>query len=150
MRSNVIFLMALAGIFLLDQGIKELFVSGYDWQHRCLSLELHYNSGVAFSFFAFLGPWLKWIQAGLILAITLYLFASRLVRQHPLALGMLLGAAVSNLYDRFLHIGVVDYVAWHCGFNYAVFNFADVVIDGVIGWLLLRSWLDHRRNRQKG
>ena len=149
MRIGTVFLMALVGTFLLDQGIKELFVAGYDWQHRCLSLELHYNRGVAFSFLAFLGPWLKWVQALLIAGIVLYLFASKMIRQHPLALGMLLGAALSNLYDRFLHIGVVDYVAWHCGFNYAVFNFADVVIDLTIGWLLLRSWLDHRRQKMR-
>ncbi len=147
MRQGAAFLLALAGTFLLDQGIKDLFVNGWDWQHRCLSLELHYNTGVAFSFFAFLGPWLKWIQAGLILGILLYLFRTRLIAQHPLALGMLLGAALSNLYDRFIHIGVVDYVAWHCGFNYAVFNYADVVIDVAIGWVLLRSWLDYRRDR---
>ncbi len=147
MRQSAAFLLALAGTFLLDQGIKDLFVNGWDWQHRCLSLELHYNTGVAFSFFAFLGPWLKWIQAGLILGILLYLLRTRLIVQHPLALGMLLGAALSNLYDRFIHIGVVDYVAWHCGFNYAVFNYADVVIDVTIGWVLLRSWLDYRRGR---
>ena len=147
MRIGTIFLMALVGTFLLDQGIKELFVAGYDWQHRCLSFELHYNRGVAFSFLSSLGPWLKWIQAMFIAGIVLYLFASKMIRQHPLALGMLLGAAVSNLYDRFIHVGVVDYVAWHCGFNYAVFNFADVVIDLAIGWLLITSYRDHRRQK---
>ena len=148
MRRTAIFLFALVGIFLLDQGIKDLFVSGYDWQGQCLSLELHYNRGVAFSLFASLGPWLKWLQALLIAGIALYLFVSRMVWEYPLMLGMLMGAAVSNLYDRFIHQGVVDYVAWHCGFNYAVFNFADVVIDLAIGWILLRSYLDYRRQKQ--
>ena len=138
--------MALIGTFLLDQGIKDLFVNGLDWQHPCLSLELHYNTGVAFSFFAFLGPWLKWIQAALIAGMTLYMFGSGLIGQYPLMLGMLLGAAASNLYDRFIHIGVVDYVAWHCGFDYAVFNYADAVIDVVIVVILVRMWRDHRRD----
>ena len=137
--------MALAGTFLLDQGIKELFVQGWDWQSACLSLELHYNRGVAFSFLSGLGSSLKWLQMALIATLGLYLFFGGLARRFPLMLGMLLGAAVSNLYDRFIHIGVVDYVAWHCGFNYAVFNYADVVIDVAIGWILLRSYLDHRR-----
>jgi len=147
-RRTAIFLFALVGIFLLDQGIKDLFVAGYDWQGSCLSLELHYNHGVAFSFFAALGSWLKWLQALLIAGIALYLFVSRMVWEYPLMLGMLMGAALSNLYDRFIHPGVVDYVAWHCGFNYAVFNFADVVIDLAIGWILLRSYLDYRRQKQ--
>jgi len=148
-RRIVIFLMALAGTFLLDQGIKDLFVQGFDWQSTCLSLELHYNRGVAFSFLKSLGPYLKWLQMLLIAGIGIYLVSSRMIRQYPLMLGMLLGAALSNLYDRFIHIGVVDYVAWHCGFNYAVFNYADVVIDVAIGWILLRSYLDWRQ-KSKG
>ena len=148
MRLSVIFLLALIGTFLLDQGIKDVFVAGYDWQGGCFSLELHYNRGVAFSFFASLGPWLKWIQAALIAGIALYLFASRMIWEYPLMLGMLLGAAASNLYDRFIHPGVVDYFAWHCGFDYAVFNYADVVIDVAIGWILLRSFLDYRREKR--
>ena len=145
MRSMSIFLMALMGTWLLDQGIKELFVAGFDWQSRCLSLELHYNRGVAFSFLAGLGPWLKWLQATLVGGIAWYLWGSGMLRKHPWVLGMLIGAALSNLYDRFVHIGVVDYVAWHCGFDYAVFNYADVVIDLTIGWFVLRSFLDWRR-----
>lgn len=148
MRRTVIMLMALIGTWVLDQGIKELFVAGFDWQSRCLSLELHYNRGVAFSFLAGLGPWLKWLQAGLIGGIAWYLWSSGMLRKHPLMLGMLLGAALSNLYDRFVHIGVVDYVAWHCGFDYAVFNYADVVIDLAIGWILLQSFLDWRKGSQ--
>ncbi len=147
MRPYTIFLMALAGTFLLDQGIKELFVTGYNWQGACFSLELHYNRGVAFSLFAWLGFYLKWIQVALVGGIVLYLFASQMVRTYPLVLGMLVGAAVSNLYDRFIHPGVVDYFAWHCGFDYAVFNYADVVIDLAIGWILLKSFLDYHKAR---
>ena len=148
MRLTVVFLMALAGTFILDQGIKDLFVQGFGWHHRCLSLELRYNPGVAFSFFASLGPVLKWLQLVLVAGIALYVISSRMIREYPLALGMLLGAAASNLYDRFVHPGVVDYVAWHCGFNYAVFNYADVVIDGVIAWILLVSYLRYRREKK--
>jgi signal peptidase II len=139
-RNWTIFFMAAAGIWLLDQGIKDLFVQGWEWHHRCLSLELHYNRGVAFSLFAFLGPHLKWIQIGLVVAIAAYLITTRTTHNHPLLSGLLLGAAASNLYDRFVHMGVVDYVAWHCGFNYAVFNLADAVIDATVLLLLLYAW----------
>lgn len=145
MRLTAIFLMALIGTFVLDQGIKDLFVQGWDWQHRCLSLELHYNRGVAFGFLSQLGPWLKWLQTLLLIGMTLYMLIHRIVWEYPLALGMLLGAAFSNLYDRFVHIGVVDYVAWHCGFNYAIFNYADVVIDLSIAGILLKIYLQYRR-----
>jgi len=137
--------MALAGTFILDQGIKDLFVSGWEWQSRCISLELHYNTGVAFSMLRSLGSSLKWFQLILVAGIALYLIFSQMILRHPLAFGMLLGAAASNLYDRFIHPGVVDYFAWHCGFDYAVFNYADAVIDLVIGWVLLKSYLDWKK-----
>jgi len=140
--------MALVGIFILDQGIKELFVAGWEWQSNCLSLELHFNQGVAFSMLSFLGPWLKWLQILLVSGIIIYLFVTKLTHKHPLAFGMLVGAAVSNLYDRFIHIGVVDYVAWHCWFDYAVFNLADVAIDLSIGWVLFYGFVQWRREKR--
>jgi len=128
-RTLSIFLFAAIGIFVIDQNIKMLFVGGYFWDGECISLVLHYNKGVAFSMFAFLGENLKWIQVGLVGAIMVYISMSGLIKQYTLTLGLLIGAAMSNLYDRFIHEGVVDYVAWHCGFDFAVFNLADVVID---------------------
>ena len=149
MRHWSIFLLAAAGTFLVDQSIKELFLGGYQWQSRCLSLELHMNRGVAFSLFAFLGPWLKWLQALLIAGMLWFFLAEGWIRRHALVLGILLGAALGNLYDRFLHGAVVDYVYWHCGFDFAVFNYADVMIDLSVAWLLLSAWLDHRRGEPR-
>jgi len=48
-------------------------------------------------------------------------------------------------FDRFVHGGVVDYVAWHCGFDFAVFNYADVMIDIAIAWILLQSFLSKEK-----
>jgi len=42
-----------------------------------------------------------------------------------LAIGAVIGGAIGNLM-KIIREGVVDYVAWHCGFNFAIFNFADV------------------------
>jgi signal peptidase II len=142
-RSLSIFLTIAAGIFLIDQGVKELFLQGYEWQSRCISLELHLNRGVAFSMFAFLGEYLKWIQVLLVSALTYYLFSQRVVAEHPLLSGTLFGAAVGNLYDRFSEGAVVDYFYWHCGFDFAVFNFADVMIDlAVAGFAIIYIFLE--------
>lgn len=53
-------------------------------------------------------------------------------------LGIILGAGASNVLDRFIHGGVVDYVFWHKWFNFAVFNFADVMINLGVVIILLR------------
>lgn len=139
-KAFALFLLIAIATWIVDQSIKTLFVDGYYWGSRCISLELHYNKGVAFSMLAFLGPYLKWIQIVLIAGIVGYVFYERLLQKYAFPLGLLIGAAVSNLYDRFRHEGVVDYVAWHCGFNFAVFNYADVMIDIAIAWILLIAY----------
>ena len=140
MRLLAIFFLVLIGTFIIDQGIKDLFVAGYAWQSPCISLELHYNKGVAFSMFAFLGGYLKWLQALLILGIILYLFGSGFIKRYAFALGLLLGGAVSNLYDRFTQEGVVDYIYWHCWFDYPVFNYADIAVIIGVGWIALAEF----------
>jgi len=129
MRAYFIFILVLLGIFVIDQNIKTIFVDGYYRAGECIDLELHYNKGVAFSMFSFLGPYLKWIQSVLIVVILFIIFKEGYLKRYSFPAGLLVGGALGNVYDRFIHEGVVDYVAWHCGFNFAVFNFADVAID---------------------
>jgi signal peptidase II len=141
MRTFVIFLLVAIGTFVIDQGIKSLFLDGYARAGTCIDLQLHFNKGVAFSMFAFLGPYLKWIQAGLIMVILYYVFKEGYVRRYAVPAGLLVGGALGNLYDRFVHEGVVDYIAWHCGFRFAVFNYADVAIDLAVVWILIMVYL---------
>jgi len=129
-------LFALAGIFIIDQNIKTLFVEGFRYYGECIDLTLVYNKGVAFSMFAFLQEWLKWLQLGLISGLLGYVLWLR-KPCYLLPAGILVGAGLSNVYDRFVHPGVIDYVYWHCGFDFAVFNFADVMIDLAVVWLLI-------------
>jgi signal peptidase II len=79
---------------------------------------------------------LKWIQLLLISGAFVYVLSLK-KSCYALPAGILIGAGLSNIYDRFIHGGVVDYVYWHCGFNFAIFNFADVMIDLAVAWILL-------------
>jgi len=138
-KSLWIFVLSFVGIFVIDQNIKHLFIEGFSYYSKCITLAITYNRGVAFSMFAFLGENLKYIQILLIaLVITYMIFHKDTFKKYSLPLGMILGAGSSNIYDRFIYGGVVDYVYWHCGFDFAIFNFADVMIDlGVIVVLYL-------------
>ncbi|MCH9813828.1 MAG: signal peptidase II [Epsilonproteobacteria bacterium] len=141
------FFSALVVVFIIDQIIKAIFVNGFDWTSECISLTLTYNTGVAFSMFSFLGPYLKFIQIALIGGVLIYIFWQKeILKEYALALGLLMGGGVSNLLDRFLHEGVVDYVYWHCGFDFAIFNFADVMID--VGVVII-LWLSFRKPDKK-
>jgi len=137
MRVFAVFFLVLLGTFIIDQNIKSVFVEGYYREGECIDLVLHYNKGVAFSMFAFLGPYLKWIQTLLVVVILFVIFKEGYLKRYAFPAGLLVGGALGNVYDRFVHEGVVDYVAWHCGFDFAVFNFADVAIDLAVVWILI-------------
>ncbi|MBU0720710.1 lipoprotein signal peptidase [bacterium] len=139
LRVSVVVFFALIGIFIIDQNIKMLFVDGFRYYSDCIDLILVYNKGVAFSMFAFLEEWLKYIQL-LIVAIFLTYVIYLKKCYYALPTGLMLGGAVSNIYDRFIHGGVVDMVYWHCGFDFAVFNFADVMIDIAVVWILILNF----------
>ncbi len=136
-----IFVLSFSGVFLIDQNIKALFLNGFSWSNECISFILTVNKGIAFSMFSFLGKNLKYIQLILIGIVGLYLFFKKeIFIKYSFPLGLLLGAGCSNIYDRFLHGGVIDYVYWHCGFNFAIFNFADVMIDFSVLLILYISY----------
>jgi len=148
MRNFVIFSLALIGVFFIDQGLKELFLSGYEWQSKCISLELHINKGVAFSMLEFLGDNLKWIQLALVGLLAYLAINEGWLKKYPLSMGLLAGGALGNLYDRFTREGVVDFFYWHCGFNFAIFNFADVMIDLGIALILIQEFLKYKASKK--
>lgn len=142
LRLSAILLFTMLGVFIIDQNIKMLFVEGFRYYTDCIDLILIYNKGVAFAMFAFLAEYLKYIQLVMVSGILVYIFyIKKLCYAFPS--GILLGGAFSNIYDRFIHAGVVDMVYWHCGFNFAVFNFADVMIDLAVVWILLLNFKPH-------
>lgn len=151
----VVFLLVAVATFIIDQAIKEWAISAVNgieyaviMEGSCINLELFYNRGVAFSMLAFLGDNLKWVQLVLIIGILAYVFYEGYLKQYAFAIGLIIGGAIGNLYDRFLHEGVVDYVAWHCGFDFAVFNYADVMIDLGVAIILLMTFLEYRREKK--
>lgn len=128
--------------FLLDQWVKGLILEGARYEGNIISIIYVLNDGVAFSMFAFLGEWLKWIQLGLIVLLGYGVLASKeLLRENFFPFALIIGSGASNLYDRFNFGGVVDYIYWHYGFEFAVFNLADVLINIGVGILLIRLLL---------
>ena len=135
-------------LFLVDQYVKFLFVDGFEQKGECISLILVYNYGVAFSMFSFLEGNLKYIQIAIMLGIILYLAFNRdLFRLYYIPAALVIAGGVSNIYDRFIHGGVVDYIYWHCGFDFAVFNFADVIINIGVILILIINYKDTKAKK---
>jgi len=139
LRLALILLFSLVGVFIIDQNIKMLFVDGFRYYTECIDLILVYNRGVAFSMLSFLEEWLKYLQLVIVAGVLGYIFYLKKIC-FAFPAGLLLGGAFSIIYDRFIHGGVVDMVYWHCGFNFAVFNFADVMIDVAVVWILILNY----------
>ncbi|AJC94825.1 lipoprotein signal peptidase [Campylobacter volucris] len=130
-------------VFALDQASKYLFLQGLGYKGEFFDLVLTYNTGVAFSMFAFLGAYLKYIQLIFIVVLFGYLFYQKeFLKTHLVAFAIMLSAGCSNLLDRFVHIGVVDFVFWHKWFEFAVFNLADVMINISVVLILIKEFLN--------
>ncbi|AFJ81091.1 lipoprotein signal peptidase [Helicobacter pylori XZ274] len=128
-------------IFGVDQAIKYAILEGFRYESLMIDIVLVFNKGVAFSLLSFLERGLKYLQILLILGLFIFLMCQKeLFKNHAIEFGMVFGAGVSNVLDRFVHGGVVDYVYYHYGFDFAIFNFADVMIDVGVGVLLLRQF----------
>ena len=142
-KAYLLFAVGLVIAFVVDQAIKWFFVlSGFGYEGSIISLVLVYNKGVAFSMFAFLQERLKYLQIVLLLGIFFYLYKNKeFLQEYSIPLGVIFGAGISNVFDRFIHIGVVDYIFWHYLFEFAVFNFADVMINCGVAWIFLQSLL---------
>jgi len=141
MNYRLKFLLIFISVIVVDQVIKYIFTHGFRLDGNCISLVLAYNKGVAFSMFAFLGEYLKYLQISLIIGVVIYLFFKKdLLMEYHISAALILAGGISNIADRFFREGVVDYVYWHCGFDFAIFNFADVMIDLGVLLILLKSF----------
>lgn len=118
-----------------------------------LQLNLHYNSGAAFSMATGL-TWVLTIVATVVVIIVIRMTARLDSFWWALGFGLLLGGALGNLIDRFFrHPGfargwVVDFLHLK---NFAVFNVADMAITGagitIVILALFGLGFDGRRTR---
>jgi signal peptidase II len=99
-----------------------------------------YNTGAAFSVLADAGGWQKWFFVTLAFAICglmvwMLVRTSRRDWRSALPLALVVGGALGNVVDRFLHGHVIDFVQWYVGEHYwPAFNIADsAVMAGAIG-----------------
>jgi signal peptidase II len=150
MLKNKLFIFSILflSLLILDQYIKSLFVNGFGIDGECISLVLAYNKGVAFSMFAFLEGNLKYVQIGILsIGIIYLLFNKNIFYDYYIPTALLLAGGISNIYDRFIHEGVVDYVYWHCGFDFAIFNLADVFINISVALILYIGWQNEKKEK---
>jgi signal peptidase II len=87
-------------VFIIDQVVKYGFANlAWDVDGPYMSLKLAYNYGVAFSMFSFLQHYLKFIQLGIVLIATIYLFKNKNVfEEYYLPISLLYAGGLSNIF----------------------------------------------------
>ena len=117
-----------------------------------LSLTHSTNSGVAFGLFQ--GGTLLFTLLAAVAVIAIAVFIFRQGSQSALmsaSLGLMLGGAVGNLWDRLMYGSVVDFILVRASntLSWPNFNVADSAIVVGTGLLILYLFLDERRIRQE-
>ena len=95
-----------------------------------LNWTLAYNTGMAWSIGSG-NNWLFLIIASVVsLGISYWIYTMKShERWMAVALSLVLGGAIGNLYDRITNIGVVDFIQFHwAGWYFPAFNIADSAI----------------------
>ena len=138
-------------VFIIDQVVKYGFANlNWNVDGPYMSLTLAYNYGVAFSMFAFLADYLKYIQLGIVLIAVIYLIKNEEVfKEYYIPIALLFAGGLSNILDRFTYGGVVDYFYWHYWFEFAIFNIADVMIDLAVVIIIFKQIKQSREEKKQ-
>lgn len=144
------FLISLLAL-ILDQWTKRWFVDHYTlYESRpviedVFSFTRTYNTGAAFSLFQDHPEWLTLFS--IVVFGLMVVFRDHIFTRHPLeqtAFGLIAGGVVGNLIDRMRYGHVVDFLHWHGGFEWPIFNLADSFICTGVGLYLLAGFLNRK------
>ncbi|BAF61714.1 signal peptidase II [Candidatus Vesicomyidisocius calyptogenae] len=111
-----------------------------------LSLTFSHNYGAAFSFLADNSGWQRYFLSGISaissVIISIWILRTPLRYKFKLiSLVLILSGAIGNMIDRITNGFVVDFIDFHySGFNYPIFNFADIFISVGVVVLIIVDW----------
>ncbi len=135
-------------VLVIDQASKFYFEDKLEMYQQIVvipdyfSWTLAYNTGAAFSFLADSSGWQRWLFAliAIVVSAVLVVWLKRLGRNETwlaVALALVLGGALGNLYDRIALGHVIDFILvhWQNRHHFPAFNFADSAIT--VGAIML-------------
>lgn len=137
-------------VFLVDQGSKLWLLREFNIAEKqpvrlapVLDIVLAWNRGISYSLFTTDSARGPYVLLAITLAVTmlliLWLWRARTMPTVA-ALGLLIGGALGNAYDRFAYGAVVDFIYFHVGgFSWYIFNMADAAITIGVALLIFES-----------
>jgi len=146
-------------VLVIDQASKFYFEGKLEMFQQIVvipdlfSWTLAYNTGAAFSFLADSSGWQRWLFAliAIVVSAVLVVWLKRLGRNETwlaIALALVLGGALGNLYDRIALGHVIDFILvhWQDRWRFPAFNVADSAIT--VGAVMLA--LDMFKSKKTG
>ncbi|ANI13366.1 signal peptidase II [Pseudomonas citronellolis] len=146
-------------VLVLDQVSKAYFEGTLSLYQQIVvipdlfSWTLAYNTGAAFSFLADSSGWQRWLFAliAIVVSAVLVIWLKRLKPSDTwlaIALALVLGGALGNLYDRIVLGHVIDFILvhWQNRWYFPAFNLADSAIT--VGAIMLA--LDMFKTKKSG
>lgn len=141
-----------AGVFVLDRLSKWWLLGGFDLAAKSpveifpfFNLTLVWNRGISLGLFQMEGEGGRFLLIALTAAITALVAAWlwRAEKLHlALALGLVMGGAVGNIWDRLQYGAVADFLHFHLGsLSFYIFNLADAAITVGVAILIFDALL---------
>jgi len=148
-------------VIALDLYTKDLASTALDYGRPVevlpwFNLTLQHNTGAAFSFLSDAGGWQRYFFSGVALLISAVLarwlyVMPRQQRLLALSLGLILGGALGNLWDRLTLGYVVDFISVHYqGAYFPAFNLADSAITLGAAGMIYDSLFGQSSDRDEG
>ncbi len=150
---DVAIALSAGGIFVADQVAKLAVADWLPYRGSHAVVEGFFNivhvrnTGMAFSLFADSAPWVRtWVipavsVAALVLVVALIRRSGQFSVGTRAALALILGGAAGNLWDRWSHGYVTDFLDFYVGgFHWPAFNVADSAITVGVALMLLESF----------
>ena len=149
-RTRLVGFACVAAALAADQGHKLWMLNVYGIEAKApvrvapfLDLVMAWNPGISYSLFSARTDAGRWMLLSATLAATLllavWMWRTRLTATAA-GLGLVVGGALGNAWDRFAYGAVADFFHFHVGgFSWYIFNVADVAITLGVLLLLLDS-----------
>lgn len=144
-----------AVVIVLDRVTKALAVSKLIYGQPAhvfpgLNLTLAFNTGAAFSFLSSADGWQRWLFVGIALVVSAAIVGwlwrvPKGAVWMPLALTLVLGGALGNVWDRFQYGYVIDFIdVYYRSYHWPAFNIADSAITVGAVMLLIEAFFGRR------
>jgi signal peptidase II len=147
-------------IIVLDLGTKAMATAMLTYGNPVpvmpvFNFTLLHNTGAAFSFLAGASGWQRWFFVTLAVVVSVFLvrWLKKLKNDETwsaIAIVLILGGALGNVYDRVVHGYVVDFLHFYWNdYHFPAFNIADTAITIGAGMMILDIFRQSDESKDK-